>query len=64
MRYNASPDQSFRMVYDVAGLDFAGLSDHADRLRESDWWTVTKHADLWNQPGRFVAFPGYEWTSR
>ena len=64
MEYNASPDQSFRMVYDVAGLDFAGLSDHSDRFRESDWWTVTKHADLWNQPGRFVVFPGYEWTSR
>jgi hypothetical protein len=64
MGYNASPDQSFRMVYDVAGLDFAGLSDHAEHFRESGWWTVTKHADLWNQPGRFVALPGYEWTSR
>jgi hypothetical protein len=62
--YNASPDQSFRMVYDVAGLDFAGLSDHVDNFRESDWWTVTKHADLWNQPGRFVVFPGYEWSSQ
>jgi len=64
MEYNASPDQSFRMVYDVAGLDFAGLSDHAGHLREGDWWTVIKHADLWNQPGRFVVFPGYEWSSR
>ncbi len=64
MEYKASPDQSFRMVYDVAGLDFAGLSDRADSFRESDWWTVTKRADLWNQPGRFVVFPGYEWASR
>ncbi len=64
MKYSASPDQSFRMVYDIAGLDFAGLSDHAGHFRESDWWTVTKHADLWNQPGRFVAIPGYEWSSR
>jgi len=61
---HASPDQSFRMVYDVAGLDFAGLSDRSDQFRESDWWAVTKHADLWNQPGRFVVFPGYEWSSR
>jgi hypothetical protein len=61
---NASPDQSFRMVYDVAGLDFAGLSDHAENFLEGDWWTVIKHADLWNQPGRFVVFPGYEWASR
>ncbi len=64
MEHNASPDQSFRIVYDVAGLDFAGLSDHAEHFRESDWWTVTKYTELWNQPGRFVALPGYEWTSR
>ncbi len=52
------------MVYDVAGLDFAGLSDHAGHFSESDWWTVTKYADLWNLPERFIALPGYEWTSR
>jgi len=64
MELNASPDQAFRVAYDIAGLDFAALSDHAESLHQSDWGTITKYADLWNEPGRFITLPGYEWTSR
>lgn len=57
------PVQNFRAVYDVAELDFAALTDHSDGLSRGDWWTLRKLTDLWNRPGDFVTFPGYEWTS-
>jgi hypothetical protein len=30
---------------------------------ETAWSRVTANADRWNEPGRFTAFIGYEWTS-
>jgi len=60
---NGSPVQAFRSVYDVAQLDFAGLSDHVEWLRPRDWWEIRKVTDLWNRPGEFVTLASYEWTS-
>jgi hypothetical protein len=61
--FNGSPIQAFRSVYDVAALDFAGISDHAEWLLPLDWWEIRKTTELWNRPGEFVTFPSYEWTS-
>ncbi|HEY5658169.1 MAG TPA: DUF3604 domain-containing protein, partial [Myxococcota bacterium] len=61
--FNGSPVQAFRSVYDVAELDFAGLSDHVEWLRPREWWEIRKVTDLWNRPGEFVTFASYEWTS-
>jgi hypothetical protein len=58
-----SPAANYRAVHDVAELDFAGLSDHAEHLSPRQWHAVRETADLWNRPGHFVALPGYEWTS-
>lgn len=43
----------------------AGLQDVAvpDALRQSVWNRVGEVADEFNEPGRFTAFIGYEWTS-
>ena len=43
----------------------AGLSEVEvpDPVRRSVWEDVGKVADSFNQPGRFTAFIGYEWTS-
>lgn len=59
----------FAYARDVAGLDFAALTDH-------DHWGMRfldSHPELWeqsleegrrqHQPGRFVVVHGYEWTS-
>jgi hypothetical protein len=46
----------------------AALRDRLDLLRspefkKSVWQTVTSNADTYNQPGKFTAFIGYEWSS-
>lgn len=61
--FEGRPEDNFQVLWDLARLDFAALSDHAETLREVDWWATRKLADLWNQDGAFVTLPGYEWTS-
>ena len=64
-----TPEDYFRYARDVAGLDFAALTDH-------DHWGVRfidSHPEMWTQiedatasfhvPGNFVTILGYEWTS-
>ncbi len=64
-----TPEDYYRYARDVAGLDAVALTDH-------DAWglePLQQHPELWqrivdaaaaaNEPGRFVALPGYEWTS-
>jgi hypothetical protein len=49
---------------EVAGLDFAALTDHSGAgLEASKWREELRAIELWNEPGRFVTLPGYEWTS-
>ena len=64
-----TPDGYYRYARDVAGLDVIALTDH-------DHWgmrPLAQHPELWqsiqeaaathNQPGRFVALAGFEWTN-
>jgi hypothetical protein len=64
-----TPADYFRYARDVAGLDAAALTDH-------DHWGLVfldETPELWSanvaaaraatRPGRFLALPGYEWTS-
>lgn len=64
-----TPDDIYRYARDVARLDAAALTEH-------DYWgylPLVHNAEGWrscidasrtyNQPGRFVAFPAYEWTN-
>lgn len=50
------------------GLDAAVLGDESqsavpEAVRQSIWNKVGEVADQFNEPGRFTAFIGYEWTS-
>ncbi len=35
----------------------------SEAVEETNWSRVVANADRWNEPGRFTAFIGYEWTS-
>lgn len=66
---SGTPDDIHRYARDVAALDLVALTDH-------DHWGqrfLDKHDALWqanldtvrryDEPGRFLALPGYEWTN-
>ena len=63
------PEDFFRYARDVAGLDFAALTDHDHwgvAFVDDDpamWQTLRSAANRFHEPGRFVTLPGYEWTS-
>ncbi|MBN1696346.1 MAG: DUF3604 domain-containing protein [Spirochaetales bacterium] len=57
-----SPDDAYRYARDTVGLDFFGLSDHAERLTDKEWKSLINTAGRYNQDGVFVAFSGFEWS--
>lgn len=63
------PEDYFTYARDVAALDVAALTDHdhwgmrpldADRAAQRH---LAETAAAFDEPGRFVALPAYEWTS-
>ncbi|MFH1322035.1 MAG: DUF3604 domain-containing protein [Bacteroidota bacterium] len=66
--FGAKPAGEF-YVYarDVAGLDFCALTDHDTPNGVSDdpnlWHYICRLADEFNEPGKFVTFKAFEWTS-
>ncbi len=58
----ASPESFFLTARDFAGLDFVVLSDHDIFLTENEWEILKTTAASFDDPGRFVAFSGIEWT--
>lgn len=62
-------DDVYTYARDVAGLDAVAITDHDHwGLRFLDrepalWSDVVATAARWDDPGTFVAFPAYEWTS-
>lgn len=52
---------AYAWARDVAGLHFAAVTDHDLKLTAAEWAQTIEDARRANEPGRFVAFPGYEW---
>lgn len=64
-----TPADYFSYARDVAGLDVAALTDHdhwgvvfLDQSEEL-WANIREQVEVFDEPGRFVTFLGYEWTS-
>jgi Protein of unknown function (DUF3604) len=58
-----SREELFTFARDIAGLDVFCLSEHDWQMDGWDWKDLTATSDRFNDPGRFVTLPGYEWTS-
>lgn len=66
---SAIPDDLLRYAREVAALDAAAVTDHDHwgmRFMDGEpsiWRRTLDAADALNEPGRFVALAGYEWTN-
>ena len=59
---SGSAEEYFSFARDLAGLDFAGHQGNDFQITSRFWehlQRLTREAD---EPGRFVVFPGYEWS--
>ncbi|MYC67791.1 MAG: DUF3604 domain-containing protein [Acidobacteriia bacterium] len=57
-----SIDGAYRYARDDAQLDFYGMSDHDTAMDDLEWKNVREAVIRYSEPGRFIAFLGYEWT--
>lgn len=63
------PREFYLKARDEQGLNFAAITMHdtMERLepsgREEEWELIRELREGFNQPGRFVTFLGYEWSS-
>lgn len=56
------PADAYRYARDVAKLDFFAVTDHAQLLTLAEYQDVIAQAQRHDQPGRFVALYGVEYT--
>ena len=57
-----TPENYYRYAREVAGLDFAAISDHAQYMSDEDWELVKEVGRDSYQPGEFVTLLGYEFS--
>ena len=62
--WTGTADQFYRFAGDRRELDFGAYTPHAEsnKLLGSEVALVERIAGLYNEPGRFAAIPGWEWT--
>jgi hypothetical protein len=57
-----SIDDYYTFARDMALLDLAAHQGNDFQVTDSFWKTVNERAEAYNEAGRFVTYPGYEWS--
>ncbi len=60
-------DFAYDWARNVEGLDFFSISEHCSAVSKElpfDWAKVRDYGVWYNDPNEFIAFSGYEWTSK
>ncbi|MCB9782483.1 MAG: DUF3604 domain-containing protein [Candidatus Omnitrophica bacterium] len=55
-------EEFYTFARDISGLDFCAVTDHAFEIVDWMWEESKKVTNSFNEPGRFVTFPAYEWS--
>jgi hypothetical protein len=58
-----SVEDYFTFARDVAFVDFAGHQGNDFQITKALWERIGRCARYFYEPGRFVVFPGYEWSA-
>ena len=59
---SGSAEEYFSFARDLAGLDFAGHQGNDFQITGRFWEHLQRLTRAVDEPGRFVVFPGYEWS--
>ena len=58
-----SVEDYFAFARDIAFVDFAGHQGNDFQITAAFWERIGRCAREFDEPGRFVVFPGYEWSA-
>lgn len=56
-------EEYFTFARDAAHLDFASHQGNDFQMTDADWQRLNDTVRTFHQDGRFVVFPGYEWSA-
>ncbi len=59
-----TPDRFMTWAKEDARLDFVTHSEHDIWMDDFEWEVLKANVEKYTEPGRFVAYLGYEWTTR
>jgi hypothetical protein len=57
-----SEEEYFRFARDVARLDFCSHQANDFQVTDEDWRRLNEQARAFHEDGKFVVFPGWEWS--
>ncbi len=57
-----TPERFMRWARDDARLDFVTHSEHDIWLDDAEWEVLRANVQRYTEPGRFIAYLGYEWS--
>ncbi|HPS56873.1 MAG TPA: CehA/McbA family metallohydrolase [Spirochaetota bacterium] len=58
-----TPEEAYAYARDIAGMDFLGITDHAEEISSREWADLNAAAELFNEDNSFIALRGFEWSS-